>query len=77
MNVKGVFFCYKYAAMQLIKQGKGGRLIAAASVIGKIGVLELYSITFFLAIYRLVSRLLLQATRGMQRTARRSLLFAV
>ena len=76
MNVKGVFFCYKYAAMQLIKQGKGGRLIAAASVIGKIGVLELYSITFF-AIYRLVSRLLLQATRGMQRTARRSLLFAV
>ena len=76
MNVKGVFFCYKYAAMQLIKQGKGGRLIAAASVIGKTGVVKLYSITS-LAIYMLVSRLLLQATRGMQRTAPRSLLFAV
>ena len=38
VNVKGVFFCYKYAAIQLIKQGKGGRLIAAASTAGKIGM---------------------------------------
>ncbi|KAI0693944.1 acetoin reductase family protein [Cerioporus squamosus] len=37
VNVKGVFFCYKYAAMQLIKQGKGGRLIGATSIVGKRG----------------------------------------
>ena len=37
INVKGTFFSYKYAAMQLIKQGGGGRLIGAASVAGKKG----------------------------------------
>ncbi len=37
MNIKGVFFCYKYAAMQLIKQGKGGRIVGATSIVGKRG----------------------------------------
>lgn len=32
VNVRGVFNCYKSAATQLIKQGRGGRLIAAGSV---------------------------------------------
>ena len=27
VNVRGVFLCYKYAALQMIKQGRGGRLI--------------------------------------------------
>lgn len=27
VNVHGVFLCYKHAALQMIKQGKGGRLI--------------------------------------------------
>ena len=37
INVKGTFFSYKYAAMQLIKQGGGGRLIGAASMASKKG----------------------------------------
>ena len=37
VNVKGVFFSYKYAAMQLIKQGHGGRIVGAASVASKKG----------------------------------------
>jgi meso-butanediol dehydrogenase/(S,S)-butanediol dehydrogenase/diacetyl reductase len=32
INVKGVFNCYKAAAEQMIRQGRGGRLIAAGSV---------------------------------------------
>ena len=27
INSKGVFLCFKYGAQQMIKQGKGGRLI--------------------------------------------------
>ena len=36
-NVDGVFFCYKHAALQMIKQGNGGRIIGASSVAGKQG----------------------------------------
>jgi meso-butanediol dehydrogenase/(S,S)-butanediol dehydrogenase/diacetyl reductase len=32
VNVKGVFHCYQSAARQMITQGRGGRLIGAASV---------------------------------------------
>lgn len=32
INVRGVFNCYKSAAARMIKQGRGGRLIAAGSV---------------------------------------------
>jgi meso-butanediol dehydrogenase / (S,S)-butanediol dehydrogenase / diacetyl reductase len=32
VNVRGVFNCYKAASVQMIKQGRGGRLIAAGSV---------------------------------------------
>jgi meso-butanediol dehydrogenase / (S,S)-butanediol dehydrogenase / diacetyl reductase len=32
VNVKGVFHCYQSAARQMIAQGRGGRLIGAASV---------------------------------------------
>ena len=32
INVRGVFNCYKAASTQMIKQGRGGRLIAAGSV---------------------------------------------
>jgi NAD(P)-dependent dehydrogenase (short-subunit alcohol dehydrogenase family) len=34
INVKGVYLCYKYAAEQMIRQGRGGRLIAASSLAG-------------------------------------------
>ena len=37
INVKGTFFSYKYAAIQLLKQGTGGRMIGAASVASKRG----------------------------------------
>ena len=43
INVKGTFFSYKYAAIQLIKQGNGGRIIGAASVAGKNGRLDFLS----------------------------------
>ncbi|KAK8864411.1 hypothetical protein IAR55_001659 [Kwoniella newhampshirensis] len=34
VNVRGVFLCYQAAAKQMIKQGSGGRLIAACSTSG-------------------------------------------
>ncbi|KAJ7154288.1 hypothetical protein C8R46DRAFT_1119304 [Mycena filopes] len=34
VNIKGVFFSYKYAARQMIKQGNGGRIIGASSICG-------------------------------------------
>lgn len=37
VNVRGTFLCYKYAARQMIKQGRGGRIVGAASVAGKKG----------------------------------------
>ncbi|KAF5319464.1 hypothetical protein D9619_008772 [Psilocybe cf. subviscida] len=37
VNVNGTFFCYKHAAIQMIKQGRGGRIIGASSVAGKQG----------------------------------------
>ena len=38
VNFKGTFFCFKHAAKQLIKQGKGGRLVGASSIAGKKGM---------------------------------------
>jgi len=37
VNVKGVMLCHKTAGKQMIKQGRGGRLIAACSVAGLTG----------------------------------------
>ncbi|KAG2135263.1 hypothetical protein DEU56DRAFT_949196 [Suillus clintonianus] len=37
VNARGTFLCYKYAAMQMIEQGRGGRIIGASSLGGKIG----------------------------------------
>ncbi|KAJ7220725.1 hypothetical protein GGX14DRAFT_675821, partial [Mycena pura] len=37
VNARGTFLCYKYAAIQMIKQGSGGRIIGASSVCGKTG----------------------------------------
>jgi len=38
VNARGTFLCYKYAAAQMITQGRGGRIIGATSIIGKSGV---------------------------------------
>jgi len=37
INVRGVFLCYQHAARQMILQGRGGRIIGAASSAGKQG----------------------------------------
>ncbi|KAI8986305.1 acetoin reductase family protein [Trametes punicea] len=49
VNFKGTFFSYKYAAMQMIKQGTGGRIVGASSIAGKKGIAEqaVYSGTKF------------------------------
>ncbi|KAJ7103818.1 acetoin reductase family protein [Mycena epipterygia] len=36
-NTRGMFLCYKYAAKQMILQGRGGRIIGATSGAGKQG----------------------------------------
>jgi len=37
INARGTMLCFKYAAQQMIKQGKGGCLLAASSVAGRKG----------------------------------------
>ncbi|KAJ6598175.1 hypothetical protein DFH09DRAFT_1131171 [Mycena vulgaris] len=37
INGRGTFLSYKYAGMKMISQGRGGRIIGAASVAGKTG----------------------------------------
>ncbi|KIM81214.1 hypothetical protein PILCRDRAFT_72177 [Piloderma croceum F 1598] len=37
VNVRGTFFCYKYAGLQMVSQGRGGRIIGASSLTGKKG----------------------------------------
>lgn len=40
INGRSTFLAYKLAAIQMIKQGRGGRIIGASSVAGKQGFLE-------------------------------------
>ena len=37
VNLKGVFLCSKYAVQQMLKQGKGGRIINIGSIAGLVG----------------------------------------
>lgn len=37
INTRGTFLCYKYAAIQMIRQGRGGRIIGATSIASKRG----------------------------------------
>ncbi|GJJ15821.1 hypothetical protein Clacol_010099 [Clathrus columnatus] len=37
VNLDGVFLCYRAAARQMLKQGRGGRIIGASSAFGKRG----------------------------------------
>lgn len=37
VNLKGAFLCTKYAVQQMIKQGKGGRIINISSIAGLVG----------------------------------------
>jgi len=58
INAKGVFLSYQLAARQMVKQGRGGRLLGASSICGKKGYQNLgaYSSTKF-------------AVRGLTQTA--------
>ncbi|GMK55587.1 hypothetical protein CspeluHIS016_0206430 [Cutaneotrichosporon spelunceum] len=49
INIRGVMYCYQAAARQMIKQGDGGRLIAASSIAGLTGFpqLGMYSASKF------------------------------
>jgi len=40
VNARGMMLQYKYAAQQLVKQGRGGRIIGASSIAGKRGVMN-------------------------------------
>ncbi|KAK7050446.1 NAD-binding protein [Favolaschia claudopus] len=37
VNCRGTFLCYKHAAVQMVEQGQGGRIIGAASMVAKRG----------------------------------------
>ncbi|CAL1713687.1 unnamed protein product [Somion occarium] len=41
VNTRGAMLCYKYAGLQMVKQARGGRIIAASSVAGKKGYARL------------------------------------
>ncbi|KAJ7779153.1 NAD-binding protein [Mycena metata] len=49
VNSRGTFLCYKYAGIQMVKQGRGGRILGACSVAGKqaIGTQAAYSASKF------------------------------
>ncbi|KAJ7850628.1 NAD-binding protein [Mycena olivaceomarginata] len=48
VNARGPFLCYKYAGIQMIKQGHGGRIIGISSLAGKQGsLLTAYSASKF------------------------------
>ena len=49
INARGTLLCYKYAAAQMIAQGRGGRIIGASSVAGKYGqpLISAYSASKF------------------------------
>ncbi|KAL0059142.1 hypothetical protein AAF712_014114 [Marasmius tenuissimus] len=51
VNVRGVILCYKYAAKQMIAQGRGGRIIGASSCAGKQGTKPLDAGYALLAVY--------------------------
>ncbi|KZV67622.1 NAD(P)-binding protein [Peniophora sp. CONT] len=36
-NAQGIFLCYKHAGLQMVEQGRGGRIIGASSLGGKMG----------------------------------------
>ena len=46
VNARGAYLCYKYAAMHMIEQGRGGRIIGASSVSGKFGASYDFVCTF-------------------------------
>ncbi|KAF8174840.1 hypothetical protein K438DRAFT_1609046, partial [Mycena galopus ATCC 62051] len=52
INARELFFCYKCAGIQMIKQGRGGRIIGASSLAGKrgmypVGPIAAYSMSRF------------------------------
>ncbi|EIW82761.1 NAD(P)-binding protein [Coniophora puteana RWD-64-598 SS2] len=38
VNVKGLFFCYKHVGDQMVKQGRGGRIVGLSSMAGNMHI---------------------------------------
>lgn len=38
VNVRGIMLCYKYAATQMVKQGRGGRIIGRISQLALLAI---------------------------------------
>ena len=51
INLLGVTLCFQYAARQMIKQGRGGRIIGASSGAGKQGSFAFHIHIYILAWY--------------------------
>ncbi|KAJ7607204.1 NAD-binding protein [Roridomyces roridus] len=45
INARGTFLSYKYAGLQMVKQGRGGRIIGASSLAGKQGGVNQWAYT--------------------------------
>ncbi|EMD34720.1 hypothetical protein CERSUDRAFT_116912 [Gelatoporia subvermispora B] len=52
INARGVMLCYKYAALQMIKQGRGGRIIGASSSAGKLAAINMCGYSAVKAVVR-------------------------
>ena len=57
VNAQSTFLCYKYAAKQMVKQGRGGRIIGASSLAGKTG-------GAFMVLIIILTRALMSVTRN-------------
>ncbi|VDB91610.1 unnamed protein product [Peniophora sp. CBMAI 1063] len=44
-NAQGVFLCYKHAGLRMVEQGRGGRIVGACSMAGKMGNRAWFSYT--------------------------------
>ncbi|KAJ7607913.1 hypothetical protein FB45DRAFT_1039981 [Roridomyces roridus] len=47
INARGTFLCYKYAGLQMMKQGTGGRIVGASSVLEGKACLSAYTASKF------------------------------
>lgn len=49
VNARGAYYCYRFAGEQMVKQGHGGRIVGASSVMGKKGTYTLHRVIYIFA----------------------------
>ncbi|KAK0218618.1 hypothetical protein EDD85DRAFT_780825 [Armillaria nabsnona] len=64
INTRGVFLCYQYAAKQMIKQGRGGRIIGCSSSAGKQGPVSPLSCVAMMSLYGATKSAIRGLTQG-------------